>query len=76
MFPYRHRRNLIFKTGVDYDTHHPDTIDFIPPDGILTPYERDYEQMREQMIYGENTKDFKTIIERLRQLLQAFRQVK
>lgn len=36
--------------------------------------ESDYASMREQMIYDERSKDFATIIERLRVLLQTFRQ--
>jgi len=70
-----HRRRFIFKTGVDYDTHHPDTINFIPPEGIIAAFERDYASMREQMIYDEQSKDFATIIERLRALLQTFRKL-
>ncbi|MGY4539615.1 hypothetical protein ACVW0P_004051 [Mucilaginibacter sp. UYNi724] len=46
-----HRRHLIFKAGVDYDTHQPATLNFIPPDGILKAFEQDYAKMRAEMIY-------------------------
>lgn len=70
-----HRRKMIFKTGVNYDTHYPKTINFIPPDGIMAAYESDYALMREQMVYGENRKEFTAIIDRLRQLLEKFRRL-
>ncbi len=65
-----HRRHLIFKAGVDYDTHQPATLNFIPPAGIVATFENDYALMREQMIYDENSKDFATIIARLTSLLE------
>lgn len=70
-----HRRHMIFKTGVDYDTHQPATINFIPPDGVMEAFEKDYALMREQMIYDENSKEFGEIINRLKALLDAFRKV-
>jgi len=70
-----HRRHMIFKSGVDYDTHHPATINFIPPDAIMEAFEKDYALMREQMIYDENTKEFAEIIVRLRTLLDAFKKM-
>jgi len=70
-----HRRHFIFKTGVDYDTHHPTTISFIPPEGILPAFEHDYALMREQMIYDENSRDFAAIFARLNNLLERVRKI-
>lgn len=70
-----HRRHLIFKAGVDYDTHQPVTLNFIPPEGILKAFEADYTLMREQMIYDEQSKDFAGIISRLNDLLKRIRSV-
>ncbi|EOR93730.1 : hypothetical protein [Arcticibacter svalbardensis MN12-7] len=70
-----HRRHLIFKTGVDYDTHHPSTINFIPPIGIIEAFNRDYTLMQEQMIYDVNSMDFATIIARLNALLERIRHI-
>ena len=70
-----HRRHMIFKAGVDYDTHQPATINFIPPDDILAAFEKDYVLMREQMIYDEKSKNFDEIITRLKTLLDAFRKI-
>ena len=66
---------MIFKAGVDYDTNQPSTINFIPPEAVLGAFEKDYVLMREQMIYEENSKEFKEIIQRLRSLLDVFRKV-
>jgi hypothetical protein len=68
-----HRRHLIYKAGVDYDTHQPATLNFIPPEGILKAFEADYALMREQMIYDEHSKDFADIIARLNILLERIR---
>jgi hypothetical protein len=68
-----HRRHLIFKAGVDYDTHQPATLNFIPPEGILKAFEADYALMREQMIYDNDSKDFAVIITRLNDLLQRIK---
>jgi hypothetical protein len=68
-----HRRHLIFKAGVDYDTHQPATLNFIPPAGVLAAFENDYALMREQMIYDEHSKDFATIIARLTSLLERIK---
>jgi hypothetical protein len=68
-----HRRHLIFKAGVDYGTHQPSTLNFIPPVGILKAFEDDYVLMREQMIYDEHSKDFSTIITRLTALLERIK---
>lgn len=67
-----HRRHLIFKSGVDYDTHYPETINFIPPDEVLAAFEQDYLVMKEQMFYGDQHKEFAEIIERLKVLLRLF----
>jgi hypothetical protein len=68
-----HRRHLIFKAGVDYDTHQPATLNFIPPAGVLAAFENDYALMCEQMIYDEHSKDFATIIARLTSLLDRIK---
>lgn len=69
-----HRRNFIFKTGVDYDSHHPMTLNFIPPREVAAAFEEDYALMREQMIYDVNSLDLKTILERLGSLLKGIRE--
>ncbi len=70
-----HRRQFIFKSGVDYDTHQPDTIHFLPPATVQKAFKEDYLLMREQMIYDPESKSFAVIIERLTVMLEYFRQV-
>jgi hypothetical protein len=71
-----HRKKFIFKQGVDYDTHYPQTLSFLPPEEIQDDYEKDYNQMREQMIYGENIPAFEILISRLKELLNRLRKLK
>lgn len=47
-------------------------VSFIPPDTILDSYRKDYETMREQMIYAE-TVTFEEIIEQLKALEKKLR---
>jgi predicted nucleotidyltransferase component of viral defense system len=47
-----HRVQFIRQRGIDYTKHARETIDFRLPEWIIAKYENDYQQMREQMIYG------------------------
>lgn len=53
--------------GIDYANHARNKINFIPPKEIIKAWEKDYQTMRESMIYGK-TKSFKALIERLEEL--------
>lgn len=67
---HRSRFNKI--QGIDYTTHLPSHINFIPPDAIIKLWEADYKAMRENMIYGE-AHDFKKLILRMQELTERFR---
>jgi hypothetical protein len=71
-----HRRHFIFKQGVDYDTHHPQTLSFLPPMTIQEDYRKDYSQMKEQMIYGHNIPEFEVLISRLTELKTRIKEIK
>ena len=71
-----HREKFIFKQGVDYNSHYPPTLSFLPPQKILDAFEKDYNQMREQMIYGENIPSFQLLISRLKEFLNELRKLK
>lgn len=60
--------------GVDYATHHPSTINFIPPQEIIADWEKDYETMKHSFIYG-NSPSFSQLIERMKELTIRFRNV-
>jgi len=69
-----HRAHFTPIKGVDYQTHQPDQMDFIPPEPVKDNWQRDYQTMREQMIYGE-AKNYDELIERLEALRQRFREM-
>ncbi len=47
---------------VDYNLHHPNTLNPIPPKGVIADWEADYARMKEDMIYEENKPSFKELI--------------
>ena len=68
----QHRKLFYQLDGVDYNTHSPDKINFIPQFLDLKRFENDYLIMREQMIYGESI-PFRELVEKLRELKWRFR---
>jgi len=49
----QHRKQINFLNYVDYSKHSRGSINIIPPDKILPEWEKDYNQMKESMIYGD-----------------------
>lgn len=68
----RHREWYIRVSWLDYKTLAASTLNFIPPDDMIESYSKDYEAMREQMIYGE-ADGFDDLIIKLREFLSALR---
>ena len=62
-----HRRVFIGLKGFDYNTLSPATIRIIPPETEKNEWRRDYETMRETMIYGDSL-PFDKLINKLKQL--------
>jgi hypothetical protein len=62
-----HRSKFSRISGVDFANHRPDKIAFVPPEHVLPDWETDYNEMRENMIYGEALL-FSNLINRLREL--------
>ena len=48
-----HRSKFSHLEGVDYSKHAPAYIKIVPPENLLSIWEKDYEEMVENMIYGE-----------------------
>ncbi|MDR1221682.1 MAG: nucleotidyl transferase AbiEii/AbiGii toxin family protein [Tannerella sp.] len=69
-----HRRTLTAMKEVDYSTHSPQTINFVPPDFVMNEWREDYEKMK-NMIYGESL-PFDKLIERIKELNERFRKIK
>lgn len=63
----KHRERYTNIRGVDYSKHIPKLIKIVPPNSVLTDYEKDYSEMSEHMFVGENL-SWKKLIERLKLL--------
>jgi hypothetical protein len=68
-----HRRIFSPVSGVDYTKHQPGFIQIIPPKEVLPLWERDYELMRERMIYGKS-KSFDELISEITALQKRINQ--
>jgi predicted nucleotidyltransferase component of viral defense system len=68
-----HRRTLTAMKEVDYSTHSPKTINFVPPDFVVDKWRDDYKKMG-NMIYGESL-PFDKLIERIKELNERFRKI-
>jgi hypothetical protein len=70
-----HRSTLTKMKEVDYSTHTPDKINFIPSLNVLDLWKTDYESMQKNMIYG-NSLPFDKLMDRIRELNGRFREIK
>jgi len=66
-----HRRTLTSMKEVDYTTHAPETINFVPPAAVMVAWKKDYEIMQGYMIYGKSL-SFDKLIERIKELNERF----
>jgi hypothetical protein len=62
-----HRKAITPLRGIDYANHASDKINPIPPDYPLAAWKKDYELMRQSMIYKESL-PFEKLMERLLEL--------
>ena len=69
-----HRKAFTAWAGLDYATHSPQTISFVPPVVIEDVLRNDYEQMKYGFIY-KDAPTYEHLIERLKALQQTFRQL-
>ena len=56
--------------GTDYANHIPAKINFLPPISVIKEWQKDYEIMQENMIYGESL-SFENLLVRLESLQQV-----
>jgi predicted nucleotidyltransferase component of viral defense system len=62
-------RYLFSRIGeVDYNLHHPNYLNPIPPKDVITEWENDYVKMKEDMIYEVNKPSFEDLINNLKDL--------
>ena len=69
-----HRKHLTAIKGVDYSTHSPDKINFVPPDVVIEKWKNDYETMLGNMTYGD-TLPFDKLLEKIKLLNEKFREI-
>ncbi|MEO8962020.1 MAG: nucleotidyl transferase AbiEii/AbiGii toxin family protein [Ginsengibacter sp.] len=62
-----HRSKFTPLSGIDYAKHRPKNIRFLPSDNLLPLWEKDYQEMRTSMIYGQPLA-FSELISRLTKL--------
>lgn len=60
--------------SVDYSSHRPSQISFIPENEVVDLWEDDYNNMREAFIY-EQPIPFEVLINRMKDLLIRFRSI-
>ena len=70
-----HRSTLTKMKEVDYATHTPAMINFVPPLNVIDLWKADYESMQKNMIYG-NSLPFDKLMDRIRELNERFRSIK
>jgi predicted nucleotidyltransferase component of viral defense system len=70
-----HRRIWTAMKEVDYSTHVPARINFIPPANVIDSWKNDYEKMQSNMVYGDSL-PFDKLIERIKELNERFRKIK
>ena len=70
-----HRQIFIGLKDFDYNTLSPETINIIPPENVITQWQKDYETMQETMIYGHSL-SFDKLIERLKRLNEQINRLK
>lgn len=67
-----HRKAFTAWSGLDYSTHNPQTISFVPPTEIESILRNDYEQMKYGFIY-KDAPEYDILIEKITDLQQEFR---
>ncbi len=64
-----HRKLFNPVRGIDYALHRRGTIGFLPPERLKKEWEKDYNEMMENMVYGEKL-TFDKLMERLNVFMQ------
>lgn len=71
----KHRQKYSRVGGVNYNLHHPQFINPIPPPEFISDWENDYNRMVEQMIYEQNSPTFEQLISSLTALKNQINQL-
>ena len=69
-----HRRKFVGLKGFDYDTLYPQSLSLEIPAEVISLWRKDYENMRQSMIYGPSV-PFDEMMQEMRQLNERIRQL-
>ena len=69
-----HRRKFVGLKGFDYDTLYPQFLSLEIPEDMVPLWRKDYENMRQSMIYGPSV-PFDEMMQEIRQLNEQIRQL-
>lgn len=58
---------------IDYDSHHPQRINFLPPVSVIKEWESDYNKMKENFIYDIRKMSFENLMNRIIELQECVR---
>lgn len=67
-----HRSKFTAWSGLDYKTHHPSSISFVPPEALNQTLKDDYKKMQEGFIYKDSL-SYDELIARIKELQERFR---
>lgn len=70
-----HRKTITPLRGIDYANHAPGKLNPVPPENLLDAWKKDYEQMQQNMIYGDSL-PFDKLLDRILQLKERINQIK
>lgn len=71
----KHRSVFNNVEGIDYKSHNPATVSFIPPEAIINDWAKDYEAMLKHFIYEEYPLSFAELIQRMNELTARIREL-
>lgn len=69
-----HRSKFTAWSGLNYQSHHPSTISFLPPESLNDALKDDYRKLQEGFIYGYSL-PYEELIERIAILQERFRKL-
>jgi hypothetical protein len=69
-----HRERFTKVGGVDYNSHYPPNLNPIPPEALMTAWERDYMEIQGQMIVGESV-SFGKLMEEIKLIVEKINKV-
>lgn len=71
----RHRSVYNKIPYINYETHHPSQINFLPPESIIQDWKDDYKKLKNQFIYDYESISFEKLILRISELQKRVRNI-